>query len=462
MKVVKTFHAEKEIEKPMKRMKNISPTKIILIGYCLIILLGTVLLSLPPAVKSQGASSIFTSFFTAASATCVTGLVLTDTYGHWTIFGQAVILSMIQIGGLGFMTLCIAAVSVTKKKIGMSSRILMQNSIAAPQIGGIVRLTRFVFAAALVIELLGAVLLSFYFIPRLGVGRGIWYSMFHSISAFCNAGFDIMGYEGTYSSFTSAGDSLIVNLVIPALIVIGGLGFFVWTDLVHTRLRFSKLRCHSKIVITVSLLLLALGTITIYYFEQDSSSFAGMPKKAQLAAAFFQSASARTAGFNTIDLTAMSQAGLFLTLILMLIGGSPGSTAGGIKTTTFTALTLSIAATMKRKKSIEAFGRRMDESIIPSSACVLMSYLFLSCGTALFLAKWNNLPLLDCLFETVSAIATVGLSTGITSDLDTLSALLLVLLMIFGRIGSITILRAFASDYYYQGSELPREKIQIG
>lgn len=450
------------IEKLMIYVKSISPTKILLAGYCFIILLGTLLLSLPISVQEGEEISLFTSFFTSTSATCVTGLVLTDTYAHWSTFGQGVILSLIQIGGLGFMTLCITAVSVTKRKIGMSSRIVMQNSIAAPQMGGIVRMTRFVFFGSLVIEAVGAFLLSLYFIPRLGLGNGIWYGIFHSVSAFCNAGFDIMGYEGPFSSLTTAYNSILVNIVIMLLIILGGLGFFVWGDMLHTKMCWNKLKFHSKVVLSVTSFLIVFGTVVIFCMEYDCPAFQNMTLGQQLMASLFQSVSSRTAGFNTIDLAAMTQSGLFMMIFLMLIGGSPGSTAGGIKTTTFAVLALSIITTMKRRKTTEAFGRRMEEGITRASACVLMSYLFLCCGAAMIITKIEGLEFLYVLFECVSAIATVGLTTGITPDLSNVSLTILALLMIFGRAGSITILRAFSSDRSYVGSELPREKIQIG
>lgn len=451
------------LETVMLRVKDISPMKILLFGYCLVILLGTLLLSLPMAVADGNVPSPFTAFFTATSAACVTGLVLEDTYTYWSTFGQAVILSLIQVGGLGFMTLCISFVSMTRKKIGMSSRIVMQSAISAPQIGGIVRMTRFVLLGSLLLEAVGAVLLAFYFIPRLGIGRGLWYSLFHSISAFCNAGFDLMGYRGTFSSLTTVAASPLINFTIIALIIVGGLGFFVWADLLNAKFRFSQMAFHTKIVVTVTLSLIVGGSLLFLGLEHDSPAFAGLSSGGQrYMAALFQGVTVRTAGFNTVDLLFISETGLFLMILLMFIGGSPGGTAGGIKTTTFAVLMLSVAATMRRRKHIIAFGRRMEDTVARTAACVLISYLFLSCAVAMFISHTEDVALLLALFESVSAIATVGLSCGLTPELGPISCTLLALLMLFGRAGSITILRAIASDRTYVGVDAPQEKIQIG
>ena len=451
-----------EIEKLIFHIKSQSATRLLLAGYCLVILLGTLLLSLPAAVRDPSQISFFTAFFTATSSACVTGLILVDTWTHWTFFGQAVILFLIQVGGLGFMTVCIAAVSFTHRKIGMSSRIVMQNAISAPQMGGIVRMTRFVAAGTLTAETLGAAALSFHFVPRLGLAEGLWYAVFHSISAFCNAGFDLMGRFGAFGSLTSLSSNLLVNLTVMALIVAGGLGFLVWSDLFRCRFRFRRLTFHSKISVTVTVLLLLGGGLLLYILETEGPAMTEMNSGEKWLAAFFQSVTARTAGFNTLNLGMMTEAGLFVMILLMLVGGSPGSTAGGIKTTTFAVLMLSIASTIKNRRSAEAFGRRLEEGTTRTAACVLMSYLLLSCGAAIIISRNEGLPLLVCLYETVSAIATVGVTTGITSSLPPFSAFLLAMLMIFGRVGSLTLLRSIWSGRSFTGSQVPQEKIQIG
>lgn len=436
--------------------------KIILLGYCFIILLGTVLLRLPAAVRDSSEHSVLTAFFTATSSTCVTGLIRADTYTNWTLFGQAVILVLIQIGGIGFMTICISALSLTKKNIGLASRSLMQSSISAPQLGGIVRMTKFISLGTLLIEGIGALLLAFYFCPLLGLGRGIWYSVFHSISAFCNAGFDLMGIQGEYSSLTSVVGNWYVNLVIMLLIVIGGLGFFVWRNLLDSKFQYKKMLLHTRIVMFVTAFLILGGALLLFLTEHGGAAYHDKSLSEQMAASFFQSVSARTAGFNTVELARMTEAGRFILICLMMIGGSAGSTAGGIKTTTFAVLMLSIITTFRHRKSVEAFGRRMEDGIARTASCVFMLYLLLSCGGAVLISRIEGIAFLDALFETVSAIATVGLSVGLTPTLGSVSCLILCFLMIFGRVGSMTMLLAFSSNKNIKISSLPLEKVQIG
>ena len=360
------------------------------------------------------------------------------------------------------MTICISAISLTKRNIGLTSRSLMQNSISAPQLGGIVRMTKFVSLGTLIIEGTGAMLLAFYFCPMLGFGKGIWYSIFHSISAFCNAGFDLMGIKGEYSSLTSAAGNWYVNLIIMSLIILGGLGFFVWRNILDTKFRYKKMSLHTKIVLFVSGILILGGALLLFILEHGGAAYQDKSISEQIAASFFQSVSARTAGFNTIELSKMTEAGRFLIICLMLIGGSAGSTAGGIKTTTFAVLMLSIITTFRHRKSTEAFGRRMEEGITRTASCVVMLYLLLSCIAAMIISRIERIAFIDAFFETVSAIATVGLTVGITTQLGTLSCLLLCFLMIFGRVGSITMLLAFSSSKNIKISSLPLEKIQIG
>ena len=425
------------------------------------ILLGTGLLCLPFAVKDAGVN-LLTAFFTATSATCVTGLILADTYSHWTTFGQAVILVLIQIGGIGFMTLCISAISLTRKKIGLTSRALMQNAISAPQIGGIVRMTKFIFIGTFAVEAVGALLLSFYFCPKLGLGRGIWFAVFHSISAFCNAGFDLMGSSEPFSSLTAQSANVYVNVIIMLLIIIGGLGFFVWRDILDTRFRFSRLNLQSKVVLTFSTILVFGGALLLFLLEFGGPAFEGRSVPEQILASLFQSVSARTAGFNTVDLSVMTGAGKFLMICLMLVGGSAGSTAGGIKTTTFAVLIFSVFSTFRHRKSIEAFGRRLEDDIARTASCIVIMYLTLACGSAMLISRLDGLPLIDALFESISAVATVGLTAGTTGALCTVSKLLLAFLMLFGRAGSLTFLLAFSSNNTAKVSSLPLEKIQLG
>ena len=446
----------------MKHLMDISPMKVILFGYCFIILLGALLLIMPFASQDGMATNFLTAFFTSTSATCVTGLVVVNTYTHWSFFGQLVILFLIQIGGSGFMTFCIAVISLTKKKIGFISRSLMQNSISAPQLGGIVRMTKFVLYGTLLVEGIGALFLSVFYVPRYGMGKGLWYSIFHSISAFCNAGFDLMGEKTEFVSFTAQVGNLYVNIVLMLLIIIGGLGFFVWQNLLESRFRFSHMHLHTKLVIFLSGILIFIGALVLFVSEIGGPEYQMLSLSEQIVASVFQSVSARTAGFNTVDIGSLTQTGQFMIICLMLIGGSPGSTAGGIKTTTFAVLALSVLTTFWHRKSIEVFGRRMEEGITRLASCVFMMYLFLVCFAAMVISHIEGIPLLSTLFESVSAIATVGLTTGITTTLGNTSLVVLTVLMIIGRAGSLTMLLAFSSRKNPVVSTLPLEKIQIG
>lgn len=437
--------------------------KLILGGYLAIILAGTLLLALPGATKGPGATPVSDCFFTATSATCVTGLVRYDTFTHWTLFGQLVLLGLIQVGGIGFMTVAILVMIFAKKKISLNQRSLMQNSISAPQIGGIVRLTKFIALGTFAVELAGAILLSFSFIPRFGVGKGIYFSLFHSISAFCNAGFDLMGgTTGEFSSLTGAGGDWYVCTILMLLIFLGGLGFVVWRDVLTHKFRFRRFRLQSKMVLAISAGLVAAGAVLLALLEWNGALYGELSVNEKIHASIFQSVSLRTAGFNTVDLAEMTEGSRFIMIGLMLVGGSTGSTAGGIKTTTFWILCISIFATFRRKKNIEMFGRRMDEGITRTAACVFMTYLLLTSGVAVIISAVEGLPMITALFESVSAMATVGLSLGVTPSLGMLSKLLLAFLMLCGRVGSITMLLAFSSDKRVTNSRLPLENVQVG
>ncbi|MBE6929819.1 MAG: Trk family potassium uptake protein [Ruminococcaceae bacterium] len=436
--------------------------QIIIMGYCIIILLGTFLLSLPLATRSGTSVPLVDALFTATSATCVTGLIVRDTYSFWSPFGQAVIISLIQVGGLGFVTFAIMAATLTGRRIGLRERMLMQGSVSAPQLGGIVRMTRFIIAGALGIELTGALLLSIRFIPRFGVGKGIWFSIFHAISAFCNAGFDLMGIESRYSSLTAfAGDPL-VSLVIVGLITLGGLGYFVWADIRTNRGNFKRYKLHTKIVLVTSLALTLGGTVLIFLFELGGEVFEGLNFGQQWLASLFQSVTMRTAGFNTVDLGAMSNASALLLMVLMLIGGSSGSTAGGIKTTTFAVFFLCIWSEVRRRRAVEVFGRRISDETVRNACCVVALSLVFCLLAAMLLCCFDGIGLKESLFETVSAVATVGCSLGVTPTLSTPSLLVVILLMFYGRVGSLTILVAFSQAYENAASTMPLEEITIG
>lgn len=436
--------------------------KILLLGYCIIILFGMAMLLLPFATRLGAFTSPLDAFFTATSATCVTGLVRFDTFAHWTLFGQIVILCLIQIGGLGFMTLAVSLVSLTKRKIGLYQRVVMQESVSAPQVGGIVRMTKFIFLGTLFFEAIGALLLSFYFCPAIGFFKGLYFSIFHSVSAFCNAGFDLMGSVQEFSSLTTLSGNWYVNIILMALIIIGGLGFFVWLDILDSKCRFNRMKLQTKLVIIVSASLIILGAVAIYIFELRGTVYNDRSTGDKILMSLFQSVTSRTAGFDSANVPLMTQQSQFMIICLMLVGGSTGSTAGGIKTTTFAVLVMSVISTFRKKKSVELMGRRIDEEILRKSSCILIMYLILSVGCAMVVSWLDGIPLLSSLFETVSAIATVGLSSGISESLGAVSQILLALLMIFGRVGSITFLYAFASEKAAPINKMPLEKIRVG
>lgn len=438
------------------------PMRVIFLGFLLIILLGAVLLMLPVSSATGQFTNFLDSFFTSTSATCVTGLVRFDTYSHWSWFGKAVILCLIQIGGLGFMTMAISIIALTKMRIGIATRVVLQNSISAPQVGGIVKLTKRIFLGTAIIESCGAVLLSVYFIPKLGVLKGIVYSIFHSVSAFCNAGFDLMGYREQFASLKYQSGDWYFNIIIMSLIVIGGLGFVVWFDLIDTKFKVKKLRLQSKLVLTVSGILIILGATAIYLFEINGSLYQNMSFSEKMLASLFQSVSARTAGFNSVDLAALTEPSICMMICLMFIGGSTGSTAGGLKTTTFSVLVLSIFSTVRRKKDLEAYGRRLEDGIGRTAACIFTLYIVTVLISAMVVANIENVSILEAMFECVSAIATVGLTLGITTHVGAATEIILIILMMLGRIGSVTVLLALFSDKGKIISKHAQEKIQIG
>lgn len=437
-------------------------TKIIAVGYLLVITMGTLLLMLPISNKSGIAVPFLDACFTATSATCVTGLVVYDTYTYWTTFGQCVILTLIQIGGIGFMTIAISALTFTKKKIGLSQRLLMQESVAAPQVGGIVRMSKFVLSGTLLFEGLGAVLLAFYFVPRLGAGKGIYFSLFHSVSAFCNAGIDLMGYFQPSSSLVTAADSYLVNLTIAALIIIGGLGFLVWADIKKWKWRFKSYRLHTKIVLAAAFGLILAGMLLFFLFEFGKPSMEGKTLGQQLLCSFFQSVTPRTAGFNTMDLNSLTQSSQLLIICLMFVGGAPGSTAGGVKTTTMVIMFLTIWTEFRKRKDVELFHRRVEAETIRHAGCIATLYGTLSILAAMVISAMENIGIREAMFEVVSAIGTVGLSLGITPELGAVSQVILIVLMYIGRVGGITLLLAFSSRISSIPSKLPSEKVSIG
>lgn len=437
--------------------KHISSFQIIILGFLSVILVGTLLLMLPFSTKSGNGAPFSCALFTSTSATCVTGLVLQDTFTYWSFFGQLVILFLIQIGGMGIVTVAVAIAVFSGRKIGLMQRRAMQEAIAAPQVGGIVRMTGFIIKAAAVSELIGAALLSTVFCPEFGVPKGIWYSLFHSVSAFCNAGFDLMGTKQHFSSFTSYSAVPVVNLVFMGLIIFGGIGFLTWDDIRKNKWHFKKYRMQSKVILTVTGLLIFLPAVYFFFFE-----FSDLPFSERIWTSIFQAVTPRTAGFNTVDMTVLSDSGKTLVIFLMLIGGSPGSTAGGMKTTTVAVLVSGAMSVFRKKERTHFFGRCIPDGTERNAATIALMYtaLFLTSGMAI--SRIENIPILSALFESASAIGTVGLTLGITPSLSIISQFILIILMFFGRVGGLTLIFAVFSKINSNHSNFPQEKITVG
>ena len=434
-----------------------SSFQIILPSFFVLIMLGTFLLMLPISSRGHGFTPFADALFTATSATCVTGLIVKDTATYWSFFGQAVIITLIQIGGMGVITIGMTVMRASGMKIGLWHRSTMQESVSAPTVGGMVRYSGFIIKTTVLIELIGAALLFPVFCKDFGVLKGLWYSFFHSISAFCNAGFDLMGVREPFSSLTSYGSNIYVNCIIMLLIIAGGIGFLVWGDLKTHKFRFKRYTLQTKIVLITSLLLIVLPAVYFFLHEYQDMNLSD-----RIISSFFQSVTTRTAGFNSQDLTKMSESGIAVMVILMMIGGSPGSTAGGMKTVTFAVLFLSAIAVFSRKRDVQSFKRRIADDTVRNAGVILFMYLALTFISGVIISRTENLPLLTCLFETGSGIGTVGLTLGITTKLKLLSKIILMVLMFFGRVGGLTMIYAALPSSGNKNSRLPLEKISIG
>lgn len=412
---------------------------------------------LPMSARTGQVTTFQDALFTATSAVCVTGLVVQDTATYWSAFGQGIILLLIQIGGMGVVTVAVCVAVASGRKIGLMQRSTMQEAIAAPQVGGIVKMTEFILKTTVLIEGLGAVVMFPVFRKEFGSGKGIWYALFHSVSAFCNAGFDLMGEKEAFSSLTFYVDNPIINLTIMLLIMIGGIGFMTWEDVKSNCWNIHKYRMQSKVVFTVTGILLILPFLYFYFHE-----FSYIPGIQRFWMAAFQTVTPRTAGFNTADLASMSEPGQLITILLMLIGGSPGSTAGGMKTTTVAVLAASALSVFLQNEETHLFRRRVVEGAVRNAATILMMYFVLFFAGGIIISSVEKLPVLPCLFETASALGTVGLTLGITTELGFVSRLLLIVFMFFGRVGGLTIIFAAISSGRKSKVRLPRAKITVG
>ena len=431
----------------VKLINTLQPTQMMVLGFAMVILIGAFLLNLP--IASQGGKSVgeINALFTATSAVCVTGLIAVDTATHWTTFGQVVIITLIQIGGLGFMTIATLFALIAKKKINLKERLLIQESLNQFDLSGLVKLTRHVLMITFVIEGLGALVLSTQFVPEFGFGKGVWYSVFHSISAFCNAGFDLMGtVSGPFTSLTSYVNNFTVSATICSLILLGGLGFPVILDIIKVQ-KFKKLAIHSKIVLVTTAIVTAISVVVIFIVEFNNPETMGsLSFGNKMLASIFQSVTARTAGFNTIDLSLMHQGGIFVIIVLMFIGASPASTGGGIKTTTVATVALCVKSSVLGKEDVEVYGRRLDMSVVKKSMGIFfIAVTTVSLGTLLISITEPHFSLVDAWFEVMSALTTAGLSIGGSPSLSLVGKIIIMCYMFMGRVGSLTLVMALTA-----------------
>ena len=443
------------------KIRQLSYVQTIALGFLTVIAAGTILLMLPAASQNGEATGLVTALFTSVSASCVTGLVLVDTATYWSGFGQAVILLLIQLGGLGFMTIATLFSRLLRRRMSLRERGVMAESINTVRVGRILEITYTIGLGTLIFELSGAVLLAMRFIPEFGFAQGLWYSVFHSVSAFCNAGFDLMGVKEPFSSLVSYSDDALVSITIMLLIILGGIGFLVWDDIRQKGLKWRRYDLQTKLVIVTTLALVFGGALLFFVIERNRMN-ADMPLGEQVLVSFFSAVTPRTAGFNSVDTASLSDASKLLTVILMFIGGSPGSTARGIKPTTVAVAFVFLFSGIRGRRGAYVFGRRIPDDAMKRSGMIVSTNLMLALFGALVLCGTQSLPLSDVLIEVFSAIGTVGMSTGITRELSTLSALVVALLMYLGRVGSVSFAMALLERRMDPPVTYPEEQVTVG
>lgn len=446
-----------------QKFLRMQPTQTIVLVFLALILTGAFLLMLPISSKSNTVTPFIDTLFTATSATCITGLVVYDTFVHWSIFGQLVILSLIQIGGLGFMTIATLISFLLRRRITLRERLLIVESLNQTDIQGVVLLAKRVLFATFTLEILGAIVLSMRFVGQYGIAGGIYRGIFTAVSAFCNAGFDLLGDQGEFCSLTNYVGDYLVNIPIIFLIVTGGLGFYVWIDLYKAR-RFRDFRLHTVLVLGITFILILGGSFFIFLFEHDNpKTLASLPLDQKLLASLFQAVTTRTAGFDAIAQGNMTELSKVTSTILMFIGGSPGSTAGGVKTVTMGVLLLSVWSTLRGRRDTTVWGKRIGQATVLRATAVVILGLTMTTAAAMIISYLEDLPFLSCLFETVSAFGTVGLTLGITPDLNSASKLILIFLMYLGRVGILTMTYALAIKMDDKTKiRYPEAKVMIG
>lgn len=430
---------------------KLNSTQIIIGSFLLVILVSSLLLMLPIASKMGVWTNFLDCVFTATSSLCVTGLVVFDTATYWSIFGQIIILILIQMGGLGIIMVTSIIIIILGQKVSLFQRTTLQQALSVQKVGGIVKLTKFIIKGTIFFELLGSLILFLHFKNEFPMLKAIWLSIFHSISAFCNAGFDLMGFTGKFSSLSSLKSNILVNTTIMFLIVIGGLGFIVWDDIVKKKFNFHQYKLQSKLVLFTTFFLILIPTLFFYFYE-----FKNYPSDSRFLVSIFQSITTRTAGFNTINPDSLSEASKGITIALMLIGGSPGSTAGGMKTTTFIVMLISTFAIFRKENEATIFNRRIRIEIIRNAIAIFMMYINLFLISGLILCIIEDISLIEALYETSSAIGTVGSSLGVTTKLSNISKVIIIFLMFMGRVGGLTFIYAIMpslnkkSGYIYE------------
>lgn len=435
---------------------TLNPPLVLSLGFAILITFGGVLLSLPFFTKSGEATNLIDSMFVAASASCVTGLTPVNTFEHWNTYGHVLLIILIQIGGLGVMSLASIIPLILGKKIGMKSRQILKEQLNVESLEGMIVLFKYVLVFTFGIEILGAILLSFRFIPLYGAGTGIWYSIFHSISAFCNAGFDILG-----DSMYPFRDDILVNLTLSFLVIVGGLGFVVTSELFRRR-SFEKISTHSKLVLLISGVLLVLGTVMFLFLENGDGVLQYESVKGSILESFFQSVVARTAGFYSVDLSKIKDSTALMLMGLMFVGGSPGSTAGGIKTTTLGVLFISTHAVVRGESEPVVFGRHIGIDVVRKALAIFLVSITIVLSVSFILTITESARLVDILYETVSALATVGASKGITADLSDVGKILITFCMYLGRLGPMTMAFAFGMKDKKSLIRYPESFISIG
>lgn len=434
--------------------------QILALGFIFVILVGALILTLPISTTSGERTNFLDALFTATSAVCVTGLIVVDTGTYWNMFGQTVIMILIEIGGLGFMSFTTLIAIILGKKITLRERLILQDAMNTFNIQGLVKMVKYVLVFTVTVQFFGTLLFSTQFIPEYGLGRGLFYSIFHSISAFCNAGFDIFG---NFSSLTYYNSNAVVILVASALIIIGGLGFTVLSEL-YSKKSLRKVSIHSKMVILMTTVLVLGGTLLMFLFENNNvNTIANMSFFDKIMNSFFASVTPRTAGFNSISTNGMTTAGQFLTIILMFIGGSPGSTAGGIKTTTIGILIVTIICVIQGKEDAEVFKKRFSKGLVYKAFTLIFIGVSLVIVVTMLLSYTEKeVSFIALFYETVSAFGTAGLTLGLTSKLSSVGKVLIMIMMYLGRVGPLTVVLSITRKKINLGIKYPEGKILIG